>query len=251
MISKIYYINLDRRIDRKENMEKELKKINYKGPVERISAVDGRTLDLPNLSRSLITEEGIKDASDKTRGLYWVMTKGAIGCALSHHNLANKIIEEIKDNDYVLIVEDDIEFQPDFLNKVEEYTKEIPPFDILFLGYHYKHNKKEGNSYYDQPLKSWGTFGFITNKKGSQELLKLFPITNQVDTEMHKLYNNDNLRVFCLKEKLKLVLSPQSQADTQHGTDIQVREAFQNIIKNSNPTILLYFIVLIILILFI
>lgn len=253
MISKIYYINLDRRPDRDENVKKEIAKINFNGPVERIPAVDGRELDISNLSDNLITREGKIDALNKNAGLYYVMTPGAIGCALSHHNLATTIIEEMNDNNnYVLILEDDVELEDDFMNKLNRYIKEIPQFDILLLGYHMKQNKMNGNDFYDQPLKSWGTFGFITNKKGSTELLKLFPIKHQVDTEMHKLYNNDNLKVYSLKEDKRLVKSPQSQEESQYGTDIQLREyphieSFENI-KNNNDIYL--FVILIIILLF-
>jgi GR25 family glycosyltransferase involved in LPS biosynthesis len=257
MISKIYYINLDRRPDRDENVKKELSKLNFNGPVERIPAVDGRELDIPNLSDNLITKEGKADALNKNAGLYYVMTPGAIGCALSHHNLATKIIEEMSDDQYVLILEDDVELEDDFMNKLNTYIKEIPPFDVLLLGYHMKQNKMNGNDYYDQPLKSWGTFGFITNKKGSRELIKLFPIKHQVDTEMHKLYNNDDLKVYSLKEDKRLVKSPQSQEESQYGTDIQLREyphieSFENIKnkKNNNDTYLLGILFIILLFLF-
>lgn len=224
MIKKIYYINLDRRPDRDENVKNEISKLNYTGPVEKIPAVDGRQIDIPNLSENLVTKEGKADALNQNGGLYYVMTPGAIGCALSHHNLATKIIEEMSNDDYVLILEDDVELEDNFMDKLSKYVKEIPKFDILLIGYHMKQNKSKGNDYYDQPLKSWGTFGFITNKKGSQELLKLFPIKHQVDTEMHKLYNNHDLKVYSLKEDKRLVKSPQSQEESEYGTDIQLRE---------------------------
>jgi len=235
MISKIYYINLDRRPDRDENIKKEIAKLNFDGPVERIPAVDGRELDIPNLSEKLITLEGKKDAMNKNGGLYYVMTPGAIGCALSHHNLATKIIEEMSDDQYVLILEDDVVLENNFMEQINKYMQEMPKFDILLIGYHMKQNKLVGNTFYDKPLKSWGTFGFITNKKGSKELLQLFPIKHQVDTEMHKLYNNKNLEIYSLKEGNRLVTSPQSQEESQYGTDIQLRE-YTNIenFENSN-----------------
>ncbi len=250
MISKIYYINLDRRPDRDENIKKEINKINYNGPVERISAVDGNQLDILNLSEKLITQEGKNDALNKNAGLYYIMTPGAIGCALSHRNLATKIIEEMSDNNYVLILEDDVVLEDDFMNKLNKYIKDMPHFDILLIGYHMKQNKMVGNSFYDKPIKSWGTFGFVTNKKGSSEILKLFPIKYQVDTEMHKLYNNNNLEIYSLKENNRLVKSPQSQEDSQYGTDIQLREypeleTFTNIINNNNDLYILIFLLVI------
>ena len=253
MISKIYYINLDRRPDRNENIKNEINKINFNGPVERIPAVNGIELDIHNLSDELIKPEGKKDAMDKNGGLYYIMTPGAIGCALSHYNVATKIIEEMSDTDYVLILEDDVILEDDFMNKLNKYMQEMPPFDILLIGYHMKQNKIVGDSFYDKPDKSWGTFGFVTNKKGSHELLNLFPIKYQVDTEMHKLYNNDNLMVYSLKENNRLVTSPQSQEESQYGTDIQLREypnieSFENINNNNDYNILLVLVFILLLI---
>ncbi len=224
MIKKIYYINLDRRTDRNENIKNEIAKLNYIGPVERISAVDGRKIDINNLSEKLITKEGKLDAMNKNGGLYYIMTRGAVGCALSHYNLAKKIINELNDNEYALILEDDVVLEDNFMNKLNDYINKMPPFDILLIGYHMKQNKIVGNTFYDKPLKSWGTFGFVTNNKGSKALINLYPIKYQVDTEMHKLYNNENLQVYSLKEENRLVKSPQSQEDSQYGTDIQLRE---------------------------
>jgi GR25 family glycosyltransferase involved in LPS biosynthesis len=82
MFTKIIYINLDRRTDRKKHVEKQLSKINWTGKVERISAVDGRVLDLSILS-CLFTQKALKEASNTVKidfidGHY--MTRG--GCLL-------------------------------------------------------------------------------------------------------------------------------------------------------------------------
>ena len=56
----------------------------------------------------------------------------------------------------------------------------------------------------------------------------MFPITRQIDTEMHKIFKN--LKVIALKEDEKLVLSPVSQDQSQFTSDIQFsREAFTDL----------------------
>ena len=84
-IKHIFYINLEKRTDRKEHVEKELEKIGIYG-AERFNAI------------SLIN--------------------GAIGCSMSHI----KCLETAKKNNWshVLIVEDDIQF----LNP-ELFTKQL------------------------------------------------------------------------------------------------------------------------------
>jgi GR25 family glycosyltransferase involved in LPS biosynthesis len=232
MISKIYYINLDRRLDRLQHINNELNKINYSGPIERIDAIDGKQLDIDILSDKLITVEGKNDALDKNKGMYFILTPGAIACALSHLNIYNKIIEEMPDDKYSLILEDDITINDNFIDKLNEYTSKMPQFDILFLGYHNLiPNEENENNIYGKPEKLWGLFGYLINRKGAIEFTKIFPLQYQIDTEMSKVFNNVN--VFYLKDKL--IISDESQnPNSKFGTDTQVREDFNNNNINNN-----------------
>lgn len=110
MFTKIFYINLDRRTDRDEFIKNELNKINWTGEVERISAVDGREINL-NSVKHLFDDNTFNQASSKKKiqfapGSY--MTRGAIGCALSHKETLTKIANG--NHDKVLVIEDDIIF---------------------------------------------------------------------------------------------------------------------------------------------
>jgi GR25 family glycosyltransferase involved in LPS biosynthesis len=245
MISKIYYINLDRRPDRDEHINSELKKINFEGPIERIDAIDGRKTNINNLPNSLITDEGKYDAQDKNKGMYYILTPGAVGCALSHLKTYNKIIEEMKNDEHALILEDDITIDNNFMNKLNNYTNKIPKFDILFLGYHNYSDSIEHDDY-GVLGKIWGLFGYIINKKAAIEIKKVFPLRYQIDTEMPKIFKN--LNVFYLKEKL--ILSDVSQnTNSLFPTDTQTRELFNNIDNNEYYIyIILLFIILLLLV---
>ena len=98
-IKHAYYINLERRTDRKTHVENELNKIGIKA--ERFNAIQ-----LPN---------------------------GALGCSMSHL----KCIENAKQNnwDHVLIVEDDITFlNPEvFINSLNNFLSSATEFDVLLL----------------------------------------------------------------------------------------------------------------------
>jgi GR25 family glycosyltransferase involved in LPS biosynthesis len=63
------------------------------------------------------------------------MTKGGIGCALSHYNVYKKIVKDkIKK---CLILEDDIIINTNFINKCNEINNMINyDYDLLFIGYH-------------------------------------------------------------------------------------------------------------------
>jgi glycosyl transferase family 25 len=79
---KVFCISLNRRKDRRENIEKRLKDLSIE--FEFFDAIDG----------SLLTES-------------YQLPKGAIGCNLSHMNLYRSLADYDKP---ILIIEDDAEF---------------------------------------------------------------------------------------------------------------------------------------------
>jgi GR25 family glycosyltransferase involved in LPS biosynthesis len=226
MFKKIYYINLEHRTDRKENMDKQLKKINFSGPIERVSAAYGKNLDLELIPSNLFTKEAIdattnKDLINNTS----TMTKGAMGCSLSQKWMYEKIL--CGNDDYVLILEDDITIPDNFIEKLKQKLDKMEKFDILYLGYHFKNNNKVGE-HYDYPEKIWGTFGYIINKKAAKHLIEIFPLTYQIDSELPKIFKK--LNVLALKENEKLITSPQSHESSEFPSDIQYnREAFTDL----------------------
>jgi len=233
MFKKIYYINLDRRPDRNEHIKNELKKINEGKIVERIPAIDGRSLNIKDLPNDLITNEGKLDALNINAGMYYILTPGAVGCALSHLNIYNKIIDELTDDEYALIIEDDIIIKDNFYDKLNNYINKMPKFDILFIGYHYYTNDDPNRKIYDdygEPTKIFGLFGYIINVKAALTIKTVFPLRYQIDTAMPNIFKD--LTVFYLKEKL--IISEESQEATKFGSDAQIRELSKEEFKNTN-----------------
>jgi GR25 family glycosyltransferase involved in LPS biosynthesis len=235
MFKKIYYINLEHRTDRKKHVENEINKINFNGPIERINAAYGKNLDLSLIPSNLFTQDAVKSTTDKTQ-LYntSTMTKGGMGVALSHKWIYEKTLTG--EEDYVLILEDDITVVNDFMKKLNEILKVMPKYDILYIGYHNKVDKVAPfNENSDIPQQIWGLFGYIINKKAAKKLLEVFPLTKQIDTEIPISFND--LNVYALRIEKRLILSPTSQESDKFGSDIQFsREAFtdtnDNIFQN-------------------
>jgi glycosyl transferase family 25 len=97
----IYYINLDHRVDRRENIQKEFSKLKIKN-TKRVSAIKNNN--------------------------------GALGCAMSHKSIYQKVS---KDNNPVLIFEDDASFlisRYDIDKLIFEFLND-PSLDILCLAY--------------------------------------------------------------------------------------------------------------------
>ena len=234
LFDKIIYINLDRRPDRNENMINILKKHNLMGISERFSAVDGSNLDLNKISNKLITKKGIVDAK-KSNKLYTVMTPGAIGCALSHHHVYKKIVDEKINR--CLILEDDIELVDNFNEMVDdiEKNKPLPDYDLFFLGYHKSALRYPYQCERDdlcEMTRVYGLFGYIVTFAGAKKLLEIFPITRQIDSEISD--NSDWINLLALEFNKTIIKSDQSSIYTKFGTDIQVRDSIEEFNKESN-----------------
>lgn len=96
----VYVINLDRRTDRMEKLDPQLKKLGIQ--YERVSAVDAKELDISPI----------------------------VAGTMSHQ----KLLADNYDN-RILVLEDDALFVDDFNEKFEEYMEHLPPeTDIFYLG---------------------------------------------------------------------------------------------------------------------
>ena len=86
-LDKIYFINLNRRTERKEWMELLLREIGLEAV--RFEAVDGRTLNLTNLEMDGVRVlEGYTDPCTGSE-----ITLGEIGCFLSHYRIWTDVIK--------------------------------------------------------------------------------------------------------------------------------------------------------------
>jgi len=117
-ISKAFFINLDRRTDRLEHINKSLP-----FSAERSSAVDAKNLEL---------NEEIKKIFKKCLNK---LTKAEIACCLSHYRLWKKLTLDESSDSY-LILEDDVVFNEkfeDYWNYV--FCKNIPDnYNLIYLG---------------------------------------------------------------------------------------------------------------------
>jgi len=157
------YINLEKRTDRKEEIEKELN--DFKLEYERFDAIAR-------------PEQGI------------------LGCGLSHL----EVLKLAKQNNYenILILEDDFTF----LITKEEFEKELQSFfdlkldfDVVFLSYFMQRHIPLENGVVDKVLEAQTASGYIVNKNYYDVLINLYehamPLLEQ--TQMHWIYCNDQV----------------------------------------------------------
>lgn len=222
-----YVLNLDRRKDRWDTFckQKEPKCLKY----ERFSAIDG-SLIIP--SEQL---QRIFDGND------YNMREGMVGCAMSHIKMYIELINS--KYDAFCILEDDLEFVPEFREKFIEVYKALEnkvsdekgtDWDICYIGYHlWPHHRKD--FFYDKKkspdIVKWnteesmavsmgGTTGYLISKKGAKRLLEFINdrgMTNGIDTIQQK--SADTLNVYYSIPQL--VYSECWTPETSPDTDIQ------------------------------
>ena len=238
---KTFIVNLDRRPDRWETFKKNAKKcaefLNY----DRFSAVDGLKLISMRQLQQIFENNDYK------------MRRGMVGCFMSHMKLFVSLIKENDENiKSYLILEDDIEFQPNFENKFKYFMEQLdktPSWDLAFLGHHIRdnnnmdvlNNEKMPEIYKIDVYQSFceslgGTTGFIVSKKGAEKFLDFLNktgATNGIDTCIQKSANDLNI-YYCTPH---LILSECYRGDNVSTLDTDIQHDFSSLEKNIEERI--------------
>lgn len=137
MLENVYYINLENRTDRKELVEKELNDMNWK--YERFPAIE--------------TKQGI------------------VGCGMSHLKLVQFAKE--KNLEYIVIVEDDIQFtnKPLFNKMLKHFLESNIEYDVLLLAGNLRNPCYRVNEYLLRVGKSFTTTGYIIKRHYYDKLI--------------------------------------------------------------------------------
>jgi GR25 family glycosyltransferase involved in LPS biosynthesis len=170
----IKVVNLQRRHDRKTYIEKNLSDVNVnRSDYEIVNAVDGKILKPSYVLKHLFRDNDFS------------YQKGVIGCALSHLAIWEKLLAD-PDNDYYIVLEDDITLNKDFSKYIAAMKDIFYEKDVVFLGYHMKndlrekfkflYNRDDGSELkiakLTEKLFFGGTIGYSINKLGAKKLLE-------------------------------------------------------------------------------
>ncbi|KAI9587920.1 glycosyltransferase 25 family member [Glossina fuscipes] len=173
----IYLINLERRPERRKKMLKLFEILGLE--VEYFPAIDGKKLD-----HNKIQEMNIKFMPGYEDPYHHrPMTMGEIGCFLSHYYIWQNIVE--KKLDEVLILEDDIRFEPYFKENAEKIitqARSLKEYDLIYFG------RKRLKDESEPPVKgtdnllhvgySYWTLGYVLTLKGAKKLIDAQPLQN-------------------------------------------------------------------------
>lgn len=127
VLDKIYYINLDRRKDRKKHFLEQCTKENINmNLVQRFEAIDGKTFELNDEEKLLFTN---------CQYLQNPFHKKIMANQLSHYYILLDMLE--KNYNYILILQDDVVFKKDFNQYLEKMLNKLPKdAEIVNIGMH-------------------------------------------------------------------------------------------------------------------
>lgn len=186
-----YLINLRRRPDRLALFRRDYSKSDIPHDFKLIDAVDGSKL---NIERQQLTElakaelQQLEKTGYRTR--HYQLTRGAIGCYLSHIRVWQQALKDEKD--VVLIFEDDAKIPADFQEQVNTKMKNAPSdWDIILLGVacHTCQGIRTRPGFL-RVKKFWLLHSYIIRGSAIQKIFKsdaLFPIAQQIDSLLSEM----------------------------------------------------------------
>jgi GR25 family glycosyltransferase involved in LPS biosynthesis len=225
-----FFINLDKRKDRLNNFNQKYGKFISK--YQRFPAIDGSTHELTEKEEELFD---LTNFPNNIKNPYHShgFKAGIIGCGLSHFQLWEIISNHqgFKEDDFVLILEDDIELCDDFIIKFNNLLDNLvndKEWDINYLGFtDYKdHNDIKINDKNlikfsgVRRLNGGGTFGYIIRKKGAQRLIEIAKknkIQQAIDWFMIEQFD----KIVCYKCEPELIFSKVQNNIKGGDSDVQ------------------------------
>ncbi|AFX92362.1 putative procollagen-lysine 2-oxoglutarate 5-dioxygenase [Megavirus courdo11] len=187
MIHRTYVINLARRCDKRTHMIQEFAKLS-ENRIE-LSHVFYDAIDGNNIEHLSQFKFKIPNWFDPNSGK--AMTNGEVGCALSHYAIWLEIVKSVdsgslEKNCKVLILEDDVMFVDNFMEKYRIYENEIKDdYDMFYL--HRKPLNIDAEErvgvHIRRPKKSYWTCAYILSYQGAKKLINAKYLDNLIPVD--------------------------------------------------------------------
>lgn len=194
----IYIINLDRRKDRLAVTVQLLRDKGYDTDgMTRLKATDG--VSEWESSKALVAPGALKPIYAGFRTEHNQLSKGAVGCYLSHVKLWSYLIADGCTDEAFAILEDDTNptLSP---SEVKRRLAFVPnDWDIVLLGAFYT-GCRDVNEYVCRIGRFIGTHAMLVRKKAAAYLVpRAVPIEQQIDSWLSDLSERDEIKVYALR----------------------------------------------------
>jgi GR25 family glycosyltransferase involved in LPS biosynthesis len=185
--TKIYYINLDNRKDRKQQFESQ-EALASMPPVERVAGVHGLSVDIKDDKRVGVNTR-VHVITEYRRSHYEIHSRGAIGASLSHLKVWKEFVKS--NAKYALILEDDVSLPATFSMMVRDCAKDLPSkWDIWVLGWNHTpvDTGKHGTNPFRRILHFVGAHCYIISRNAAKILIdEFFPIEAHIEHYMNNV----------------------------------------------------------------
>ena len=193
-----YLINLKRRPDRLSLFRRDYAKSDIPNEFKVVDAVDGSKIRLQDQELTELAKAELQQLETTGyRSKHYQLTRGAIGCYMSHIKAWKEIL---KDNKKVgLIFEDDSKIPVDFQRQLNDKMKNAPPdWDIVLLGVacHTCQGIRTRPGFL-RVKKFWLLHSYVISDKAINKIFKsdaLFPIAQQIDSLLSEL--GETLKIY-------------------------------------------------------
>ncbi|XP_056149812.1 procollagen galactosyltransferase 2-like [Lampris incognitus] len=180
----IFLINLKRRLDRRQRMLGTLAVLGIDTTLTE--AVDGKSLNYSKLQAMGIDMlPGYKDPYSGR-----VLTRGEIGCFLSHYNIWKQVVKQ--ELQQVLVLEDDVRFEARFRSRLmtimDNVNKVGLEWDLIYIGRKQLQVKEpeywvKGVNNLVHPDYSYWTLGYVLSLQGAKKLLEAEPLSKMLPVD--------------------------------------------------------------------
>ena len=215
--SKCFVINLEKNTARLDNF---LDSFNHSDlspmGVQRFNAILGKNIDLKQYVTERAYTQIISAEKNGYRLRHYELTRGAVGCFLSHTALYKKLLND-PDADQYIIFEDDAYIPPDTLTRIVFLLENAPKeWDILMFGV-IRGVPVAVGEIFTQLKTWWGLYGYVINKKGAKKFMDEFNqhmIDMQIDSLMSLMAVEDRFNAYASRYHII--------KHNASGTDIQL-----------------------------
>lgn len=191
---KVFIINLERSLDRKEYMQRQIQKLFEKNSdlKNKLEFIFFKAVDAKN-------KEYLEFKQYFPWWASWVLGRelsdGEKACFTSHYKLWQ---ECVKIDEPIIILEDDVEFSDEFLNNGEEYIEELLKSEYEYVRFCYLFDKKFyplNKNYLLSFEKLAGTQGYVLKPSAAKKFIKyakrwIYPVDDYMDMfYKHKVLN--------------------------------------------------------------
>lgn len=220
-----FYLNLDRRKDRKIKMESEILKTSHN--IKRYKAIDGKKLS--NLK--------------KFKGTIPNSELGQYAIFLSHYNM----IKYAKDNGWnkIIILEDDVTLCDDFDSRLDLFLDKIPNnWKIAYLGFNETKDTQliKINEYVYRVIDTYGTFGMIINSSAYDMILKILEEKNTVIDWIIKEFIQPKYECYTFLPSFLYVNDDYSDLWNSYRKLDRIKKYFKNVLVEKSEYIVTPFI---------